>query len=200
MLYNDLTVNGISLVVPNDNNATAAVAALIQYLVNKGCLLCCTSQEGKFSFAYASQAIKELLTMEGRILEVYVYHKLKGSAFDDVVSSYEIGWEDTEVKNEFDCIATKGFASLFIECKARADLNQDFYFKLTSLAEQFGVNAKAVLIADTQEFGNRAILNSMQRTRGRMLDIVTIWKEDEIRKIDQTLLKVMNGTYRPSEE
>ncbi len=200
VLYNDLTVNGISLVVPNDNNATAAVAALIQYLVNKGCLLCCTSQEGKFSFAYASQAIKELLTMEGRILEVYVYHKLKGSAFDDVVSSYEIGWEDTEVKNEFDCIATKGFASLFIECKARADLNQDFYFKLTSLAEQFGVNAKAVLIADTQEFGNRAILNSMQRTRGRMLDIVTIWKEDEIRKIDQTLLKVMNGTYRPSEE
>lgn len=200
VLYNNLTVNEISLVFPADSSSTGAVASLMQFLVSKGCLLCCTSQSGKYSFAYASQAIKELLTMEGRILEVYVYHKLKGSVFDDVVSSYEIGWEDTEVKNELDVIATKGFSSLFIECKARGDLNQDFYFKLISLTEQFGINAKAVLIADTQEYGNRAILNRMQRNRGKMLDIVTIWKEHEIRAIDQTLLKVLNGTYRPSDD
>ena len=200
VLYNNLTVNNVSLIIPNDNSATAAIASLMQYLSSKGCLLCCTSKDGLFSFAYASRAIKELLTMEGRILEVYVYHKLKGSAFDDVVSSYEIGWENTMVKNEFDCIATKGFSSLFIECKARADLSQDFYFKLTSLTEQFGINAKAVLIADTQEYGYRAIQNSMQRTRGKKLDIITIWKEDEIRKIDQTLLKVLDGTYRSSDE
>lgn len=200
VLYNNLTVNNVSLIIPNDNSTTAAIESLMQYLFSKGCLLCYTSKDGLSSFAYASRAVKELLTMEGRILEVYVYHKLKGSTFDDVVSSYEIGWENTMVKNEFDCIATKGFSSLFIECKARAELSQDFYFKLASLAEQFGINAKAVLIADTQEYGYRIQQNSMQRTRGRMLDIVTIWKEDEIRQIDQTLLKVLDGTYRSSNE
>lgn len=199
VMYNDLFVNGVSLVVPGDDASTGAVASLVQYLVDKECLLCCESAQGKYSFAYASPGIKDLLTMEGRILEVYVYHKLKGSVFDDVVTGYEISWEDADVKNEFDCIATKDFSSLFIECKARADLNQDFYFKLTSLVEHFGINAKAVLIADTQEFGFRASQNSRQRSRGRSLDVVTIWKEEEIRQIDRTLLRVLNNTYHSDE-
>ncbi len=75
VLYNDLMVNDVSLIVPDNSKATAAVAALVQYLVNKGCLSLYSSNAGNFSFAYASPAVKELLTMEGRILEVYVYQK-----------------------------------------------------------------------------------------------------------------------------
>ena len=73
---------------------------------------------------------------------------------------------------------------------------------MASLAEQFGINATAVLIADTQEesFYDNAPVNAMQRKRGNMMDVVTIWKPDEINNIGHTLLKVINGNYMFEEE
>ena len=137
------------------------------------------------------------------MLEIYTYHKAKElGRFDDVVSSFEIDWEETDVKNEFDCILTRGFRTLFVECKARSDIQQEFYFKLASLAEQFGINATAVLIADTREksFYDNAAVNAMQRKRGNMMNVVTIWKPEEINNIGHILLKVINGTYVSEEE
>lgn len=154
--------------------------------------------DGKMSFTYATRNIKELLSTAGKMLEVYTYHKIKElGKFDDVVSSFEIDWEGTDVRNEFDCILTKGFRSLFVECKARSDIEQEYYFKLASLAKQFGINATAVLIADTKEksFYDNAPINAMQRKRGRMMDVVTIWRADEINNIGHTLLKIVNGNY-----
>ena len=86
---------------------------------------------------------------------------------------------------------------MFVECKARADIEQDFYYKLAQLAEQFGINATAVLIADTQEkpFYDNAPVNALQRKRGNMMDVVTIWKSEEINNIGHTLLKIINGNY-----
>jgi hypothetical protein len=134
----------------------------------------------------------------GKMLEVYTYNKVKElGMFDDVVSSFEIDWEGTDVKREFDCILTKGFRALFVECKARPDIEQGFYYKLAELAKQFGINTTAVLIADTKEksFYDHAPVNDMQRRRGKMMDVVTIWKQDEINNIGHTLLKIVNGTY-----
>ena len=155
------------------------------------------------SFTYATRQIKELLSTAGKMLEVYTYHKIKELGnFDDVVSSFEIDWEGTDVKSEFDCILTKGFRTLFVECKARSDIEQEFYFKLSKLAERFGINATAVLIADTKEknFYDNAHVNAMQRRRGSMMDVVTIWKPDEINNIGHTLLKVINDNYVNEEE
>ena len=137
------------------------------------------------------------------MLEVYTYHKIKElGGFDDVVSSFEIDWEGTDVRSEFDCILTKGFRTLFVECKARTDIEQEFYFRLARLADQFGINATAVLIADTREksFFDNAPVNAMQRRRGSMMDVVTIWKPKEISNIGHTLLKVINGRYVNEEE
>lgn len=159
-------------------------------------------EDGVVSFTYATRPIKALLTSAGRILEIYVYHKAKETGvFDDVVSSFELDWAQEDVKNEFDCILTKGFCTLFVECKARPVIDQDYYFKLSCLAKKFGIHAKAVLIADTQErdWQDSSAVNRVQRKRGAMLDVITIWKPIEIGNIGSTLLNIINGGYAEEE-
>ena len=197
--FDDLVVNGVQV----STGKSAEITGLMEYFRDKGYIINLFAADGKLSFTYATQRIKELLTTAGKMLEVYTYHKVKElGRFDDVVSSFEIDWEGTDVKSEFDCILTKGFRTLFVECKARLDIEQEFYYKIAELKDQFGINATAVLVADTQEkpFYTSAPVNAMQRRRGNMLDVVTIWKPDEINNIGHTLLKVINGTYMSEED
>ena len=199
VVFDNLIVNGVQV------NAwkTAEITSLMEYFRNRGYVINLFSADGKLSFTYATQRIKELLTTAGKMLEVYTYHKVKElGRFDDVVSSFEIDWEETDVKSEFDCILTKGFRTLFVECKARLDIEQEFYYKIAELKDQFGINATAVLVADTQEkpFYTSTPVNAMQRRRGNMMDVVTIWRPDEINNIGHTLLKVINGTYASEED
>lgn len=193
--FNNLVVSGVQLA----GTISAELQGLLEYFDQEGYIINLTKNaKGLFSFTYATPQIKELLTTAGKVLEVYTYHMAKETGrFDDIVSSYELEWKDTPVKNEFDCILTKGFCTLFVECKARKDIEQDFYYKLAQLAEQFGINATAVLIADTQEkpFFDNAPINAMQRKRGSMMDVITIWKPEEINNIGNTLLRIINGKY-----
>ena len=182
---------------------SSAINELMDYFERIGYVLNLKRNSGYASFTYATRSIKELLTTAGKILEVYTYHKAKAlGKFDDVVSSYEIDWQDTSVKNELDLIVTHKFCSLFVECKARLNIEQDFYFKLLELKDRFGINATAVLVADTQEEQNKLIapVNSMQRSRGDMMDVVTIWKPEEIKDIGNVLFRIINGTYKNNEE
>lgn len=196
--YDDFSVLDINLSTLGEAYKITQVLQLLEYLRDKGLIYCYTAVDQHVSFSYASGAVKQLLTSEGRILEVYVYHKLKDSSFDDVVCGYEVSWRNSAVRNELDCIVTKGFHSLFIECKARTTLSQEHYFKIEGLTKQFGINVKAVLIADTREKQEEpSMLNAMQRTRGDMLGVLTIWKEDEIKNIDNTLLSILEGSYKP---
>lgn len=156
------------------------------------------------SFTYATKQIKELLTVEGKILEVYTYHKAKEvGKFDDVVSSFEINWEETDLKNEFDCIITKGFRTLFVECKATWKIDQNYYSKLYTLVEQFGINATAVLVDDTQEekvkdkdrSKSKTFENDLQEERGKRLHIVTVRKKEDIWDIGNKLLEIIEKPY-----
>ncbi len=182
-------------------NRANELLSLLEYFSNKKYIINYEKGQGDYvSFTYATRQIKSLLTTAGKMLEVYTYHKIKEMGrVDDVVTSYEISWEDDSVKNEFDCVVTKGFKSLFIECKARSSIDQDFYFKISSLARQFGINATAVLIADTQEKNSSDVVpaNTMQRKRGNMMNVVTIYKQDQINNIGNTLLSILNGNYTP---
>ncbi len=152
------------------------------------------------SFTYATKRIKKLLTVAGNILEIYIYHKcLSSGRFDDVATSYEISWDGTAVKSEFDVLVTKGFAGLMIEAKAVESIEQDFYFKLSCLAAEFGTNCKAVLIADTVEKKyNDNSGNEMQRMRGDMLDVVTVSDPRQIDCIDKTLADILKGDAEPA--
>lgn len=197
----EVSVSFDNLVVDNlllEKGRKNEMKELMRFFESKGFVNNLRIQGDTLNFTYATRQIKSLLTTAGMILEIYTYHKAKEHGrFDDVVSGYEISWEGTDVLSEFDCIITKGFQSLFVECKARAQLDQNFYFKLFGLAEKFGVNAKAVLIADTQERAkdDRAMVNEIQRERGKMLEVITVWKHDEIRNIGKILLDIMNGCY-----
>ena len=198
--YDDLRADGVEI----DKKKKGPFLSLLRYFQSIGYIIRLQEEaEDKVSFVYATRQIKELLTTAGKMLEVYTYHKAKETGqFDDVVSSFEIEWEGTEdLRNEFDCILTKGFRSLFVECKARTDIEQGFYFKIAELARQFGVNATAVLIADTQEkeSSGTASLNEMQRKRGNMMNVITIWKKEEIEEIGQTLRQIINGKYEYEE-
>ena len=147
------------------------------------------------SFSYSTKRIKRLLTNEGNILEVYIYLRcLKSGLFDDVTTGYEIAWDGTPITSEFDVIVTKGFSGLLIEAKATEEIRQEYYFKLSSLANQFGTNCKAVLVADTIEryFSANTENNTMQRQRGNMLDIHTVFDTRDIDNIETALAKLLN--------
>lgn len=151
-------------------------------------------------FSYASRAAKELLTTAGKMLEVHVYHCLKASgAFDDVVMGLSFHWGETSVKNEIDCMLTKGFSCAFVECKARAAIDADFYYKLRVLCDRFGVNAKPILLIDTREksYYDVAITNDEKRERGREMGIETVWTQDEIGDPAGAVAKILEGAYRP---
>ena len=94
--------------------------------------------------------------------------------------------------NELDCVLTKGFRSIIVECKARVELNQDFYYKLDSLASRFGIGTKKVLIANTYvNSPHLNQINELQKTRGNQMDIITISDENDIQNIGKTLQKIM---------
>ncbi len=147
------------------------------------------------SFRFVTRAIMDIFMQAGRILEVYTYYQLKATGyFDDIISSHEINWEGTDVTNELDCVLTKGFRSVFIECKATARLEQEFYMKLASLTSQFGINATPVLIADTREreAGIYTENNATQRLRGEQLGIITI---SDMKDIGKTLISILEKKY-----
>ncbi|MCL2378018.1 MAG: hypothetical protein FWC77_02725 [Defluviitaleaceae bacterium] len=148
------------------------------------------------SFVYSSQRIKKLLTTAGEILEIYTYYEaLKTGYFDDVVCGYEFKWEHGNVKNEIDCILTKGFRSLMIECKGRKQLEPGYYHKLQTMSDQFGIGYKKVLIANTyMQSEYLDDINHMRRAMGDQMGIITVSKPDDILNIGHTLIKIMNDT------
>lgn len=145
-----------------------------------------------FTFRFRNRSVKELLTKEGTILEIYTYHQAqKDGNFDDVVCSYEINWENENIKNEFDCVMTKGFQVLFVEAKARATLEQDFYHKISSLRDKFGFNVKAVMVADARRDSD---INDMQIERGREMGIETIiMNELQRKRLGEELAGILNS-------
>ena len=146
------------------------------------------------SFVYSSTRLKKLLTNAGEILEVYAYYDaLKTGYFDDVACGYEFSWESGGVKNELDLVLTKGFKSIIVECKAVVELKLDYYHKLHSIANQFGIGTIKVLLGNTYARSNSVAdeLNTMQRSRGSQLHIKTIYGEDRIVNIGETLKNLM---------
>ena len=145
------------------------------------------------SFTYATSAIKPLLTQAGKVLELHTYNSLKDCGeFDEVLCNCRIKWAGSDVSNEFDCIAVKGFTTVFVECKAQNRIDQNFYYKLGALVNKFGINPTGIIIADTNSDyfnGN----NRMQIDRGNGLNIRTITDKTQIRHVGNTIAKLIIG-------
>lgn len=193
---NDLTVTDVNL--DRDGTGRQKYAFDVLQQLEKAHFISQLKQNpnnGKLaSFVYSSPRIKQMLTSAGEILEVYAYYDvLKTGYFDDVASGYEFCWESGGVKNELDLVLTKGFRSIIVECKAVVELKLDYYHKLHSIADQFGIGTTKVLLGNTYAHSNAVTndLNAMQRSRGKQLSIQTISDKDKIIHIGQTLKALM---------
>lgn len=143
------------------------------------------------SFKYATSAIKAMLTQAGRVLELHTYSSLNDCGeFDEVLCNCRVRWPGSNVSNEFDCIAVKGFSTVFVECKAQNRIDQNFYYKLGALVSKFGINPQGFIIADTNSAyfdGN----NQMQIDRGNGLNICTITDKKEIKFVGRTIASMI---------
>lgn len=154
----------------------------------------------KIDLTIANKQIKQLLTVEGRILEVYVYHKIKElKEFNDVRSGFEIDWQRDVHRNEVDCIVTKGFSSAFIECKAQNKYPFDFLNKLPTVVRNFGINATTIIIIDRS--GSKCTDEDFKKMveTASLMDVITIYDSEEIDDIGNTLLKIFKGEYHSSQ-
>ena len=73
----------------------------------------------------------------------------------------------------------------------RKKINSDFYYRLSTLATQFGINAKVILVTDAPE--NE--INNINENLGNQLGIITISNSKEIEDIGQILCKIVSGDY-----
>ena len=122
------------------------------------------------SFRIASPRIKNLLTEEGMMLEIYTYYQaLKTGYFDDVACGYEFEYEDNHIRNELDVIMTKGFRTIIMECKAKTDVRADTIYKLDSVVSRIGIAPVKVLVSKQEQSEESDV-----RKRGDMADIIII--------------------------
>lgn len=140
------------------------------------------------SFEFSNANVKDVLRKAGEMFEVHCYYEiLKSGYFDEVATGYEFHWEDENVKSELDLVLTKGFTSIFVECKATIKLTQEYYLKINSLVDMFGINAKKVILTtaytDEPESPTNQISsfdgynkadNALQKKRGILMDVETI--------------------------
>lgn len=145
------------------------------------------------SFVYTSPRIQKIMTCAGEILEIYTYYSvLKSGYFDDVVTGYTFRWSEDDLQNELDLVLTKGFRSMIVECKAVTTLKADYYHKLDSLVNRFGIGAVQVMVGNTYDNDlSKKEVNQLQKKRGFELGIHTITDRSDILNIGQILAEIM---------
>ena len=188
--YNRLVVTNLDC-----KSLTDSGYALLDYFSTKHYLISLSYDKTKkhAGFTFATPQIKDLLTVESRMLEVYTYHMAKeAGVFDDIRSSFEIDWEKSLAPNVFDCVLTKDFSVLFVKCLTAKDIRTESYTGISRLAEEFGINAKAVLIADTQDTDDIAALHAARRAHGEQLDVITVSDRDDITNIGAKLYELIS--------
>ncbi len=131
------------------------------YLSNKGYIIKLNNYSGsdKISFCFSSYQIKRLLSNEGQLLELYAYYQtIEKGYFDEIKTGLEVRRKKTDNEyvptQEFDLVAVKGFKTQIVELKARNNLQQEFYQKLKSNGDRFGINKELILVSD---FGRKSI-------------------------------------------
>lgn len=168
-----------------------------EYLFSKGYLIGMAKSSEKVPsvFCYASPKIKDLLTNEGRLLEIYTYYEtLETGYFDEVRTSLCVkrishaADNEYTTTHEFDMIAVKGFSTQIVEIKARTCLDQDFYSKLKANGDNFGINKQLVLVADISEDGSELIARGKDDYR-----VETVSGADNICHVGERLRDLMEN-------
>ena len=105
----------------------------------------------EISISYSNRESKSLLTASGRLLEIFLYARLI-RYFSEIQTSVEIIWNiDRNLRNELDVIAVCGYQTVILEAKARNRLEADVIYKIRSIAENYGINPKAIVVDQTDK-------------------------------------------------
>ena len=103
------------------------------------------------SISYSNRESKSLLTASGKLLEIFLYARLI-RYFSEIQTSVEIIWNiDRNLRNELDVIAVCGYQTVILEAKARNRLEADVIYKIRSIAENYGINPKAIVVDQTDK-------------------------------------------------
>lgn len=101
----------------------------------------------RFSFVFASDAVREVMKTEGSCLEVMIYFEcLRNKIFDDVRLNSKVYWGDSKINNEIDVIGIKNNKSYFISVKMAAPEIR-FLQEIAQITEQFSMVGQPILIS-----------------------------------------------------
>lgn len=173
-----------------------AVSAF-NYLVKKGYIIKQDNCDGgKIGFCFSSYPIKDLLSNESQLLELYTYYRtIEKGYFDEIKTGLEVQRKRADSAyastQEFDLIAIKGFRTQFVEVKAVRKLEQEFYQKLKSNGDNFGINKDLVLVS---HFGDNYVSDENKELADRGLEdygVQTICRISEIENIGGTLTGIV---------
>lgn len=192
ILFNGLKVEKLDI---SKEKNKAKLKKILSMLQEKQLIKHYEEDDNEISFEYRDKEIKSVLTQEGALLEVYTYYKtLETAIFDDGFTGFEFGLKGALTGNELDGLYTSGFQTLFVECKNTQHLDQNYYHKLYSLAQQFGINAKVVVVANTYNMYHEAVENNRKQIdRGERMGIITVHKKEDINDIGNVLKAIMKG-------
>lgn len=145
-----LTRNG------KDNYTAQNVLLLKNYLAKLkeiGCVARYSVAQNDIYVTYPSHQMKDLLTKEGTLFEMFLFAKLYRH-FDRLISSVEICWENN-TRNEIDLLGIRGFETTIIEAKARKKLDESMIYKIACVARQFTTDPQVFLLAYTEDQDTR---------------------------------------------
>ena len=89
---------------------------------------------------------------------------------------------------EFDIVAVKGFKTQIVELKARKNLQQEFYQKLKSNGDRFGINKELILVSD---FGRKSIFSENEEFIKRGKEDYGIRTVTDIENVGEQLTSIM---------
>ncbi|MDO5309150.1 MAG: hypothetical protein Q4G03_06610 [Planctomycetia bacterium] len=196
---------GIPKVIVNQE-CKVHCSAIIDYVIDNGYAIYHNKTGREFSFI--TRQYYELFEKAGNPLELYTYYSLKDICADIYVKNNVKVTSIPDHKGvcEFDCIATQGFRTLFVECKARDGIESQEYDKLARHASLFGVNSRAVMLVDSSNENiswndESDYQGEMSPTQyGESLGVYTFflnWDEDpENEKLGDKLLKFLKDTEK----
>lgn len=165
-----------------------AILSMLNALRKKGIISYTLSGENhnqKVETITCNQKNRQMFAKSGNILEVYTYFEAcKQEWFDDIQTGYQFEWEKDNVINELDCVLTKGYQSIILECKSVASPSEQYYLTLDSLANRYGINCKKVLVmvTDTKNLNYENYVS-----RGNQMGIVTYSTQSDIENIGERL-------------
>ena len=173
-----------------DSNENRIIKCMLKELEKQGYIknLQFTSDDHVYTII-SNKKTKRMFIKAGDLLEAYVYYEAcRLEWFDDVQTGYKFKWEFDDVTNEIDCVLTKDYRSILVECKSTKMPDEGFYLTLDSLADHFGIGCKKVLIMVTdihRESYDKHV------SRGKQMDIITISNKNDLLNIGNKLKQIM---------